>query len=72
MKKNSELNFTVDEIAKVVQNIASSAQTTVANSTEIMTSIRETTQAVEQVAATSQSQAEIAEKLNNLIQRFKL
>ncbi|MGY0374406.1 methyl-accepting chemotaxis protein [Clostridium sp. JNZ J1-5] len=69
---SEEINATVDEIAKVVQNIASSAQTTAANSTEIMTSIRETTQAMEQVAATSQSQAEIAEKLNNLIQRFKL
>lgn len=67
---SEEINATIDEVAKVVQNIANSAQVTASSSNEIMTSISETTQAMEQVSISAQNQASIAEQLNALIQKF--
>jgi methyl-accepting chemotaxis protein len=43
-----------------------------AGSQEILTSINETTFAIEEVAKSAQSQAELAEKLNSLVRRFKV
>ena len=39
---------------------------------EILSSISETTQAMEQVSITAENQANIAEKLNTLVQKFNL
>ena len=48
------------ENGKVVENMT------------ITGSVNETVQGIEQVAATAQSQAELAQKLNEIVQRFKL
>lgn len=67
-----ELNATMDEVAKVVQNIATSSQNTSSRSMEILSSISETTEAMVQVSITAENQANIAERLNTLIQKFNL
>lgn len=67
---SEEINATIDEVAMVVQNIASSAQSAASNSNEIMSSISETTQAMEQVSISAQNQANIAEQLSALVQKF--
>nr|WP_284703739.1 methyl-accepting chemotaxis protein [Clostridium swellfunianum] len=67
---SEEINATIDEVAMVVQNIASSAQAAASNSNEIMSSISETTQAMEQVSISAQNQANIAEQLSALVQKF--
>lgn len=38
----------------------------------IKDSMNETTKAIEQVALTAQSQAELAQKLNEMVQKFKI
>lgn len=67
-----EINATMEEIGKVVQNVASSAQNTSSRSMDILSSISETTQVMEQVSITAENQANIAEKLNTLVQKFNL
>ncbi|MBU3191883.1 methyl-accepting chemotaxis protein [Clostridium bowmanii] len=67
-----ELNATMDEVAKVVQSIATSSQNTSSRSMEILSSISETTEAMEQVSITAENQANIAERLNTLVQKFNL
>lgn len=37
-----------------------------------VTNIQETTKAIEQVALTAQSQANLAQKLNKIVQKFKI
>lgn len=67
-----QLNASTEEIAGVVCNIAGNTQTTTENSEEILASISEIMKAMEQVAITSQNQANISEKLNISIQSFKI
>ncbi|MBU5485307.1 methyl-accepting chemotaxis protein [Clostridium sp. MSJ-11] len=67
-----EINSTVDEITKVIQNIASSAQSTSSNSSEIMNNVSSTTQSIEQVVESAENQAELSQRLNQLVNKFKL
>ncbi|WP_315119456.1 methyl-accepting chemotaxis protein [uncultured Clostridium sp.] len=67
-----EINSTVDEMTKVIQDIASSAQSTSSNSSEIMNSVLSTTQSIEQVVQSAENQAELAQRLNGLVNKFKL
>jgi methyl-accepting chemotaxis protein len=67
-----ELNASTEEISSVIQNVASNMNNASANSDEVMMGMKETVTALEQIAAASESQAATAEKLNNLIQLFKI
>ncbi|WP_032120565.1 methyl-accepting chemotaxis protein [Clostridium amazonitimonense] len=69
---SEELNASTEEISSVVQNISTSMQDASYSTQEILKSITETTKAVEQVSISAQSQAEIAETLNMLVQTFKV
>lgn len=69
---SEEINATIDEVSQVIQSISVSAQTTATNSNEIMSSMNETNEAIHMVAKTAENQAVIAEKLNLLVQKFKL
>lgn len=74
-----EINTAVGLVAESINNISSSienvsaiAEESAASSQEIMGSVDENTYAIEEVAKASQSQAELAERLNDLIQQFKI
>jgi len=69
---SEEINATIDEVAKVVQNIAAASQNTTSRSMDILSSINETTKAMEQVSITAENQADIAQKLNTLVGKFNL
>lgn len=65
-----EISATMNEVAKVIANIVS--QNTTSSSKEIIISIYDTEKAMEQMAIASQNQATIAEKLNNIVQKFRV
>lgn len=67
-----ELNASTEEISSVVQTIAGNMQNNTESSEAILASMNETNKAIEQVANTAQSQAEIADKLSRLALSFKI
>ncbi len=66
------LNDAVNQVSESVQSMTGNAQKSSENAEIIKISIDETSKAVEQVAITAQGQAESAQKLSDMIQKFKL
>ncbi|WML34618.1 methyl-accepting chemotaxis protein [Clostridium sp. OS1-26] len=62
----------ISNISGSIENVLAIAEESAASSQEIMGSVDENTFAIEEVAKASQSQAELAERLNDLIQQFKI
>lgn len=69
---SEELNASTNEIANVTNSIASSVEDTTNSSEEILSSIEQVTIAMDEVAATAQHQAQVAEKLTEMISSFKI
>lgn len=69
---SEELNASTQEITAVTQTIVSNVEETSNNSEEIMKNMNETMIAINEVAKTAQHQAEIAEKLSQLITVFRV
>lgn len=69
---SQEITATVGQVNEAIQNMAEVSQTTSERSFEIKSSVNENVKAMEQIAATAESQAEIAQKLNEMIQKFKI
>jgi len=68
----SIVNGTVSEIKKAIENVSATAEQSVASSEEILASVNESVMAIQEIAKASQNQAILAEKLNNMVQKFKL
>ncbi|BCZ49384.1 methyl-accepting chemotaxis protein [Clostridium gelidum] len=69
---SEEITATVGEVSQAVQNMAESSQKSSEETEMIKDNMYETTKAIEQVALTAQSQAELAQKLTDMVQKFKL
>lgn len=66
------VNETVSEVNKAIQNVSSTAEETSASSEEILASVNESVMAIQEITKASQNQAILAEKLNGMVQKFKL
>ncbi len=69
---SEQLNAATDEISSVVMNIAENMNSVSHNSNEVLKGMEETKIALEQIVAAAESQANTAEKLNELIGEFKI
>ncbi|KEZ86046.1 chemotaxis protein [Clostridium sulfidigenes] len=69
---SEEITATVGEVSDAIQNMAGASQKSSEEAVTIKEGMDETTKAIEQVALTAQSQAELAEKLNEVIRKFKI
>jgi methyl-accepting chemotaxis protein len=69
---SEELNATINQVNEAVQHMTGSAMKSSEDTEEIKIGVNETAKAVEQVALTAQNQAELAQKLNERVQKFKL
>lgn len=69
---SEELNATINQVNEAVQHMTGSAMKSSEDTEEIKIGVNETTKAIEQVALTAQNQAELAQKLNERVQKFKL
>jgi methyl-accepting chemotaxis protein len=62
----------LSQVSAAIENVTATTQESATSSTEILASVEETAIAINEVAGSAQSQAELAEKLSLLIQRFKI
>jgi methyl-accepting chemotaxis protein len=69
---SEEITATVGQVSEVVQNMAESSQSTSEEAITIKENMDKNTKDIEQVGLTAQRQAELAEKLNEIVQKFKL
>lgn len=69
---SEELNASMEEIKAMISTMASNSEMANENSTKIFEGIKETTASINEVAVTAESQADLAMKLNNLIDGFKI
>jgi len=66
------VNETVSEIKKAIENVSATAEESAASSEEILASVNESVMAIGEITKASQNQAILAEKLNGMVQKFKL
>ncbi len=69
---SEELTATVNQVSGAIQSMAKNTQNAAEYSNEILGSVNETTQGMEQVGKVAQSQTELAQKLNEMVQKFKI
>ncbi|MDD6794538.1 MAG: methyl-accepting chemotaxis protein [Clostridiaceae bacterium] len=69
---SEELTASVEEVAAMIGSMAENSKKSYVNSKEILSDIDQTTASMQEVASTAQNQAELAMKLNNLIDDFKI
>jgi len=69
---SEEITATIGQVSQAVQNMAESSQNSSEEASTIKESMNETARAIEQVTLTAQSQAELAQKLNEIVQQFKI
>lgn len=69
---SEEVEATVEQVSIAVQSLTQNSQLSAEGTGDIQISIEETSKAMEQVAQTSQIQAKLAQKLNDLVQKFKI
>lgn len=66
------MSESAEQVSSAIQSVSATSKESASSSEEILESINETTLALEQVAQSAQDQAELAEQLNKIVQRFKL
>ncbi|WP_236897212.1 methyl-accepting chemotaxis protein [Clostridium beijerinckii] len=69
---SKQMDEVIMQIIGAIQNVSSVAQESASNTEEILNSITEVTFALSDVTKSAQSQAELSQKLNEMIQRFKI
>lgn len=66
------MSESIEQVSSSIENVSATCEESASNSEEILESINETTFALEQVSKSAQGQAELAEQLNKIVQRFKV
>ncbi len=69
---SKQMDEVIMQIIGAIQNVSSVARESASNTEEILNSITEVTFALSDVTKSAQSQAELSQKLNEMIQRFKI
>ncbi|PJI07728.1 MULTISPECIES: methyl-accepting chemotaxis protein [Clostridium] len=69
---SSQMNEATVQISGAMQNVSAVAEGSANGTEEILSSVKEITAAITEVAKSSQSQAELSQKLNVMIQRFEI
>ncbi|MCH3965860.1 MAG: methyl-accepting chemotaxis protein [Clostridium sp.] len=69
---SKQMKSIISQLNAAIQNAASTAEESSSGSEEILSSINEVTKAIEDISTSSQNQAELAEKLAGMINKFKI
>ncbi|MBL4934765.1 methyl-accepting chemotaxis protein [Clostridium sp. YIM B02515] len=69
---SKQMNEVIEQISAAIQNVSATAEQSAASSEEISNSVNEITLTISDVAKSAQSQAELAQKLTDMVQKFKL
>lgn len=71
-ESSKQMNEVIDQVNIAMQTVSSTAEQSAAGSDEILISINEISTAINEAAKATQTQAELAQKLNNMILHFKI
>ncbi|MDD7794156.1 methyl-accepting chemotaxis protein [Clostridium sp. 'White wine YQ'] len=71
-KSSKQINEVVGQVADAIENVTATAEESAAGSDEILRSINEITASINDVSKASQSQAELAMNLNEMVKKFKI
>lgn len=71
-ESTKQMNEVVEQVGTAMQNVSSTAEQSASGSDEILSKINEVSTAITEVAKTTQSQAELAQKLNSMVLKFKI
>ena len=66
------ISDTMEQISKAVENMASTAQESSEKVDEIVSNVNETSKGIEEIALAAQNEAELAQNLNDMVQKFKI
>jgi len=69
---STQINEVIEQINQAMQTVSATAEESGAGSEEVLNSINEITLAVSDIAKSSQSQAELSQKLNDIVLKFKI
>lgn len=69
---SGEINATMEQVSSAIEELAKQAQQSSENSANIKSGVNEATMGMEQIAHAAQAQAELAQKLYQLAQSFKV
>ncbi|NMM64288.1 hypothetical protein HBE96_16815 [Clostridium sp. P21] len=69
---SKQMSEVVEQVSGAIQNVSATAQESAAGSEEILGNIHEMTLVISDVSKSAQSQAELAQELNNIVQQFKI
>ena len=69
---SEEISATINQVSDAIQNLAGITQTSSENISDIQEGISESNNSIEKMALTAQSQAELAQELNQIVFRFKV
>ncbi|MDS0525794.1 methyl-accepting chemotaxis protein [Clostridium sp. SHJSY1] len=62
----------IKQVSGAIENVSATTEETAAGSEEILNSVNETVIAIEEIAKSAQAQSELAEQLNNIVQKFNI
>lgn len=66
------MSETISQVTMAISSVAATAESTAENSGEIMANIQETSIAIDEISKSAMNQAELAEKLNQVVRKFKI
>ena len=69
---SEEISATINQVSDAIQNLAGITQTSSENISDIQEGISESNSSIEKMALTAQSQAELAQELNEIVFKFKV
>lgn len=69
---SEEINATVNQISSAIQSMAKNAENSAESSNEIQSSVDDAAESINQIAITAINQANLAQKLNELVHKFKI
>ncbi|AKN31417.1 chemotaxis protein [Clostridium carboxidivorans P7] len=69
---SKQMNEVIDQISDAMQSVSATAEESAASSEEISKSVNEVTFAISDIAKSAQCQAELAQRLTDMVQKFKL
>jgi len=66
------MDESVNQVSGAIQNVSAIAQESAEGTEEILNSVNEVTFAITEIVKSAQDQAELSQKLNEMIQQFKV
>ena len=69
---STQMDESVNQVSGAIQNVSAIAQESAEGTEDILTSVNEVTHAITEIAKSAQNQAELSQKLNEMIQQFKV